>query len=329
MPIDLPNSAPCLRVLVAGLGWPPNARILRVGLPRWSIAGCAEAPVLPDLYIPRGYLSTRQAVHRLFAARHPDLVSSALEREDEERRLHVLKIASEPSLTEPLRLKSASEPSLTEPFSYRPEFTPAHEHRLKELAVIKVQVRSNLEAAAHEIRSALADNILPAILLTDSGHDVPIDKKPWRSAKGLDYVWSGRVRMQMPEQYDGTTEGQALIKDSDFGAWITWIIDSHASLSTAESAHVPQQTLEPPSPANSIASPATATRRMNRGGRPVAWDWVAFNREVVRLANTIDGLPTRAELQRQMLDWCERTWGKSPAESTVREHIALIYPEGE
>ncbi len=34
MPVDLPNSAPCLRLLVAGLGWPPNARILRVGLPR-------------------------------------------------------------------------------------------------------------------------------------------------------------------------------------------------------------------------------------------------------------------------------------------------------
>ncbi len=222
----------------------------------------------------------------------------------------------------------SAEPSLTEPLRYRPEFTPAHQHRLQELAVIKTQVHSNLEAAAHDIRSALAGSILPAILLTNSGHDAPIDKTVWRSAKGLEYVWSGRVRMQMPKQYDGMTEGQALIRDSDFGAWITWIIDSHASLSTAESAHVPHQTPELPSPANSIASSATVTRGTSRGGRPVAYDWNAFNREVVRLANTIDGLPPRPELQRHMLEWCERTWGKSPADSTVRERIALIYPEG-
>jgi hypothetical protein len=85
-------------------------------------------------------------------------------------------------------------------------------------------------------------------------------------------------------------------------------------------------------PDDAADAPAKAVQRpqqVNRGGRPAVWDWDAFNREVVRLANTINGLPPRAELQRHMLDWCEQTWGESPAESTVRERIARIYPEGE
>ena len=76
-------------------------------------------------------------------------------------------------------------------------------------------------------------------------------------------------------------------------------------------------------PAKAVQRP----QRVNRGGRPAAWDWDAFIREVVRLANSVDGLPSRADLQRHMLEWCELTWGKSPADSTVRDQIAQIYPE--
>jgi hypothetical protein len=48
---------------------------------------------LPDLYIPRGYLSTRHAVDRLFEARHADLVSGATEREEEEGHLYAIQSA--------------------------------------------------------------------------------------------------------------------------------------------------------------------------------------------------------------------------------------------
>ena len=54
---------------------------------------------------------------------------------------------------------------------------------------------------------------------------------------------------------------------------------------------------------------------------------ISFAGEMMRLANKPDGLPSRPELQKQMLDWCERAWGDLPAESSVRDLIARLYPE--
>jgi hypothetical protein len=64
------------------------------------------------------------------------------------------------------------------------------------------------------------------------------------------------------------------------------------------------------------------------GGRPQKYDWAAFDREMIRLANTPDGLPDRPALMRHMMDWCSTTWGadKVPAESVIRDHIAKLYP---
>jgi hypothetical protein len=78
---------------------------------------------------------------------------------------------------------------------------------------------------------------------------------------------------------------------------------------------------------SAVAEPALAHGvQRNVGGRPPKYDWDAFAREIVRLANTPDGLPKREELHRYMLDWCEKAWGDAPAESTVRERIARLYP---
>ncbi len=64
------------------------------------------------------------------------------------------------------------------------------------------------------------------------------------------------------------------------------------------------------------------------GGRPLKYDWNAFTRELLRLANTPDGLPDRPALMRLMMDWCSNTWGADnvPAESVVRERIANLLP---
>ena len=95
--------------------------------------------------------------------------------------------------------------------------------------------------------------------------------------------------------------------------------------------------IEQPSATENVSQDTTLTTdgtsgahqhsQKNRGGRPAKWDWISFAGEMMRLANKPDGLPSRPELQKQMLDWCERAWGDSPAESSVRDLIARLYPE--
>jgi hypothetical protein len=81
------------------------------------------------------------------------------------------------------------------------------------------------------------------------------------------------------------------------------------------------------------ASSVPETRAANKGGRPPKYDWDAFTRELVRIAND-DGLPTdrsggvdRAAIQRQMLNWCGENWLDMPAESVVRERLSKILPD--
>ena len=64
----------------------------------------------------------------------------------------------------------------------------------------------------------------------------------------------------------------------------------------------------------------------NKGGRPRKYDWDAFHREVIRLANLPDGLPeTQAELERQMAAWCNLNWDGEPSEGVLKEKVRLIF----
>ena len=73
--------------------------------------------------------------------------------------------------------------------------------------------------------------------------------------------------------------------------------------------------VEPPAP-----KPVPA-----KGGRPVEYDWDAFTVEIIRIAN-LNSLPeTQSELVSDMLERCERTCGKQPAESSVKARISRIY----
>ncbi len=63
----------------------------------------------------------------------------------------------------------------------------------------------------------------------------------------------------------------------------------------------------------------------SRGGRPPEYDWDAFTIEIIRIAD-MDSLPDKqSELKEQMLQWCGDTWGKEPAESSVKKRISHIY----
>ncbi len=76
-----------------------------------------------------------------------------------------------------------------------------------------------------------------------------------------------------------------------------------------------------------VSDDGTAPSRIarSRGGRPLEYDWDAFVIEIIRIAD-LDGLPEKqSELKERMLQWCEDTWGKQPAESSVKSRISHIY----
>jgi hypothetical protein len=73
---------------------------------------------------------------------------------------------------------------------------------------------------------------------------------------------------------------------------------------------------------------ATVSRPKHPGGRPPKYDWAAFDCEMIRLANTPDGLPDRATLFGHMAQWCTNKWGDAPADSKIRDRIAKRYPKG-
>ncbi len=61
-------------------------------------------------------------------------------------------------------------------------------------------------------------------------------------------------------------------------------------------------------------------------GRPRSHDWDALHREMIRIANTPDGLPeSQADLVRRMSDWWQEKFGYEPANSLLREKISLAY----
>ncbi len=61
-------------------------------------------------------------------------------------------------------------------------------------------------------------------------------------------------------------------------------------------------------------------------GRPPAYDWDAFYIEVIRIANTSDGLPTtQSELERKMAQWFVNRYDKEPGETTLKDRVRRIY----
>lgn len=82
--------------------------------------------------------------------------------------------------------------------------------------------------------------------------------------------------------------------------------------------------MEPEEPQAKSSTKATVTRDV--GGRPPKWDWDAFTREMLHLANTPDGLPERPALTKHMKEWCQAQWGDEPSDGMIRDRIARLYP---
>tara|TARA_R110002020_G_scaffold56074_35_gene155387 strand:+ start:4384 stop:5019 length:636 start_codon:yes stop_codon:yes gene_type:complete len=74
------------------------------------------------------------------------------------------------------------------------------------------------------------------------------------------------------------------------------------------------------------AAPIPDPIAKGKGGRPQEYDWDSFTSEIVRRANSPDGLPERqADLIRDMLQWFRDTFDMEPAESSVKARISKIY----
>jgi len=80
----------------------------------------------------------------------------------------------------------------------------------------------------------------------------------------------------------------------------------------------------------SATAPSEPTVKKKRI-RATMYDWEAFDREAWTIIED-EGIPdavvdpswTQAGLERRMQAWCEKRWGKSPGESTIRERVVLV-----
>lgn len=68
------------------------------------------------------------------------------------------------------------------------------------------------------------------------------------------------------------------------------------------------------------------TKKINKGGAPPTYDWTTFYFEIIRRANTSDGLPEKqVELIDQMLQWASTSGFGAPALSTVSDKISKLF----
>lgn len=265
-------------------------------------------------YVPRGYVSTADAVERIFEARHPDLAASASARDADMRRLYGHYRAEFPghypppaTIMDATRLRDAvskrraiiagaldarsalnSRRDNSKPVQPVGTFGEEDLAQLHELDRTATEQRRLENAAAIELRAALAEGDLVAVL----NHEEmpPIPKFRWCEDDGLIIVQKARL----PDQLEGTltqkVERAALIKEADLVGWLRSILKMAAK---------------------------------RGGGRPPKYDWEPV---LEKLRNRLmdDGAPAfgdggQAELERFVAD--QFPIDDCPAESVIRPKV--------
>lgn len=101
----------------------------------------------------------------------------------------------------------------------------------------------------------------------------------------------------------------------DFSATINW------DESAATDAHCLFEDIK----VSEAVQTAPAAAPKNLGGRPTKFAWDDFWVEIVRIAELDNLPPTRAELQRHMIDFCAERFGdNAPEERTIRDKLKKI-----
>jgi hypothetical protein len=118
-------------------------------------------------------------------------------------------------------------------------------------------------------------------------------------------------------------EGQPILLDrGQFEAWLSTSNVLEVLSSRAEAADAQEAAAELP------GAEALTTTEPTRRGRRRKYDWEAFYREIIRVANEPDGLPEiQADLETRMTEWCEANWDEVPVESMIRTHVSMVYGE--
>lgn len=78
---------------------------------------------------------------------------------------------------------------------------------------------------------------------------------------------------------------------------------------------------------NLVSEPANSAPPKGKAGRKARWDWETANREMMRLANSPDGLPhPQAALEKHFAEWFIENYKDSPVESAIRDFVTKRLP---
>ena len=196
-----------------------------------------------------------------------------------------------------------------------------------------VEWETEKDSSKQEFQQLLFEEVLRANIFTDGGNLYSLQSRIWLSVEAERIFETGRASTSVGNEYTPTVVyGRVLIKQSSIDALFDGDTDDpetgaedppaqtqppHVELNLPDDESTPddtrEQAEEPPEP-------------KKRGAKP-KYLWNDFWREVVRIANTPDGLPQKqADLEKRMLNWCQRSWGDEPGLSTVREMLNKLEP---
>jgi hypothetical protein len=211
-----------------------------------------------------------------------------------------------------------------EPGSRDGDMRPADKappEKILDLLQRKSSLPSRRFAAAQELRNRLYAGEIYSETITDRGASIETPIEVWGGREWGRLQESGRVTFPYDLSF---VKGRPLV--------------SRESLESAYSPDGFKRDQEgeerpvsgPPSGRDTSCSlggeSQQQARPSDRRGRPRKWDWDAFYREIIRLANTPDGLPEKqSDLVQIMKEWCQEEWGDEPSDSLVRDHISKVY----
>jgi hypothetical protein len=199
-------------------------------------------------YIPRGYVTTADAVDHIFRARNPDLAASTSARESEMRQLYEHYCSEFPGdhpiparLTDAIRLRDAAskrraiimgavnwrdtvgilrqaESQLEEPKQTLGAFGEEDLARLRELDRIGTEQHRLVTDAAIELRAALAEGDLVAVLNYEK---MPaVSQFRWRKDDGLTIVEKACLSHQMEGTHTRFVESAVVLKKAELVRWL-------------------------------------------------------------------------------------------------------------
>ena len=179
--------------------------------------------------------------------------------------------------------------------------------------LIKAQNENcSVEEVELQIVREFADGRRRAIGVPAGGLEYePIPDAVWLQAIGKG--WGGR--------------GKATLE----GSFVQVDFEESSAIARTGAGFLHIRVLDPAAPDDEFSPPrapstSTSQPQKNPGGRPDKYDWERMWIEVVRIANTPDGLPARPVLMDLLYDkMIEWGWEPLPSESALKKKLSRLY----